>query len=64
MAKAIKTIDPATYEPIYTCTHCHIPVIPNEPGVYTKEHYHFCSPACVYMYYEGEPAAEDEDYLP
>jgi len=64
MAHTIKTIDAATQEPLYTCHNCNVPVVPDEPDVYTKEHRHFCSPHCVYTYYEGEPAAQAEDYLP
>ena len=59
-----RTVDPATYEPLYTCTTCNTPVVPNDTDTYTKEHRHFCSIGCLYTYYEGEPAAEDDDYQP
>jgi hypothetical protein len=58
------SIDHATHEPLYTCYTCHTPVHPDNPGVYSKEHRIFCSAGCVYTYYEGEPAAEAEDYHP
>ena len=59
-----RSIDPATHEPLYTCSTCSSPIVPGNPGVYTKEHHYFCSPACVYIYYEGEPAAEESDLRP
>jgi hypothetical protein len=57
-----RSIDPATNEPLYTCYTCNLPVVPGNPGVYSKEHRTFCSPGCVYTFYEGEPAAQAEDY--
>lgn len=62
--KNTRTIDHATQEPLYECTTCHTPVIPNTVGVYQKDHNIFCSAGCVYTYYEGEPAAQVEDYHP
>lgn len=58
------SIDHATHEPLYTCSTCDLPVHPENPGVYRKDHHIFCSAGCVYTYYEGEPAAEAEDYYP
>jgi len=58
------SIDHATHEPLHTCYTCNFPVVPADPGVYSKEHRVFCSPACVYIYYEGEPAAQAHDYEP
>jgi hypothetical protein len=59
---SIRSIDPATYEPLYTCEHCSIPTVPGDKGTYTKDHKYFCSPGCLYIYYEGEPATQGEDY--
>jgi len=59
-----RSIDYSTGEPLYTCSTCNLPVVPGDPGVYSKEHQYFCSPACIYIYYEGEPAAQTEDYEP
>lgn len=61
-----RSIDYATHEPLYTCDTCNQPVVPgnNGEGVYEKDHHVFCSPACAYIYYEGEPASQTEDYEP
>ena len=59
-----KTIDHSTQEPLYTCDTCTLPVVPGDKGVYQKDHLFFCSAGCVYTYYEGEPAAQVEDYEP
>ena len=59
---SIRSIDPATHEPLYTCDTCGIPVVPGDKGTYHKDHKYFCSLGCLYTYYEGEPAAESEDY--
>jgi len=56
-----RSIDPATHEPLYSCYTCNSPVVPGNPGVYWKEHRVFCSVGCLYIYYEGEPAADDHD---
>jgi hypothetical protein len=59
-----KTIDAATHEPLYTCSNCNTPIVPDAPDVWVKEYHYFCNVGCVYAYYDGELAAEDDDYLP
>ena len=59
-----RSIDRSNHEPLYTCDTCSLPLVPGDKGTYSKDHRYFCSVACLYTYYEGEPAAEDEDYQP
>lgn len=41
-----------------TCSRHHIP---GSSGTYQKDNRYFCSITCLYTYYEGEPAAEEDD---
>ena len=57
-----RSINPSTQEPNYTCDTCNMPVVPGDTGTYQKDHLFFCSVACLYTYYEGEPATHGEEY--
>jgi len=58
----VRTIDPITNEPLYLCYTCNRPMVPGDRGTYSKDHKNFCSIACVYIYYEGEPVAQSDDF--
>ena len=59
-----RSIDRSNHEPLYTCHTCSLPLVPGDKGTYSKDHRYFCSVACLYTYYEGEPATQGEDYEP
>lgn len=58
-------VDTLTDEPKYICDTCNTPIFTSDTQrLYTKDNLFFCSPGCVYVYYEGEPATQGEEYEP